>query len=120
MVVAAVNTAQVDFTENVVVHATAIVDNSPYLKFDNEEWVSLLRFIGSKDHMKKNVLDVRKCDLKSCATGNKFKHLVRLEIIVNKNALWESPRSYIFRHVGQDTWERGNGSSITLTRIHQK
>ena len=114
--------AQKDFTDDqiVVVHATGVVENSPYSKFDGEEWVSMLRFIGSKDHLKKNIVDVRKCHSKSIANGDKFKHVVGLEIIVNAKALWETPRSYLFRHVGQDIWERGNGSSITLTKIHQK
>ena len=103
-----------------VVYATGVVENSPYSKFEGEEWVSLLRFIGSKEHLKKNIAGVRKCYSKSSANGSKFKHIIGLEIIVNTEALWETPRSYLFRHVGQDTWERGNGSSITLTRIHQK
>ena len=43
-----------------IVHATAVVENSPYMAFSNDEWGSLLRFIANKDHMKKNIADVKK------------------------------------------------------------
>ena len=106
---------------NAAIHATAIVQNSPYGNFNQDEWNSIFRFITNKDHLKRNVCNVEYCQFRSQNLGNNsFVHTVGLKIIVNTDSLWESPRSYLWRHVGQDVWERGNGSSITLTKIHQK
>ena len=34
--------------------------------------------------------------------------------------LWEGARSYIWQHLGGDnTWTRGDGTKITLVKIHQ-
>ena len=102
-----------------VIHATAIIQNSPYHSFSQDEWNSILRFITNKDHLKKNVTNVEYCQSSSKDQGNTcFMHSVLLKILVKTEPLWESPRSYLWKHVGQDTWERGNGSSIMLTKIH--
>ena len=88
----------------------------------NDEWGSLLRLIANEDHMKKNIADVKKCQATSKVVKNgAFMHYVEIEIIVKTEFLWESPRAYIWKHVGgPESWERGNGSSIKLIKIHQK
>ena len=105
----------------VTIHATAVIENSPHETFSNDEWVSVLRFIADKEHMKKNVADVKYGQTKSRMLGNGIsRHTVELEIFVKTEFLWETPRAYIWKHIGQDSWERRNGSSIRLTKIHQK
>ena len=41
------------------IHATAVTTNSPHEEFTNDEWGSILRFVADKEHMKKNVADVK-------------------------------------------------------------
>ena len=103
------------------VHATAVIESSPFTQFSQEEWGSLLRCLACKDHLTRNIEDVKLCSssTQKCAS-NTFKHEVKILILVRKESLWESPRSYIWRHLGQDCWTRGNGSTISLTKIHQK
>ena len=103
-----------------IVHATATFEKSPFQSFSNEEWDSLLRCIVDKDHLKRNVVDVQCCGTSSRQAFEGFKHTVEVLIKVKTEALWESPRSYLWRHLGQDGWTRGNGTKISLTRIHQK
>ena len=79
------------------------------------------RFITQKEHMKKNIENIEYSLLSSRnSEGGLFRHTVGLKVFVKTVNLWETPRSYIFRHVGQDTWQRGNGSDIRILRIHQK
>ena len=105
----------------VTINATAIIEDSPNVKFTEEEWGSLLRFLGSKEHLRKNIPNVIFLNSASSQSSERlFKHIVKIEIIVNTECLWESPRSYIWRNIGQDTWTRGNGTAINLIRIHQK
>ena len=105
----------------VTIHATGVIENSPYSVFNNDEWGSILRFLASKEHLKKNIEDVKYTSLRTTESSkNLFVHVVELQILVKRHQLWESPRSYIWKHMGQDSWERNNGSSIKLFRIHQK
>ena len=104
-----------------IIHATATIDSSPFQQFAQEEWESIFRFVRHKDHLQKNVINmkfVRLTSRLSDLTG--FKHVVELQLFVKTDALWETPRSYLWKHVGQDSWSRSNGSVITLARIHQK
>ena len=108
-------------SEIVVIHAHAIIENSPNSVFVNDEWGSILRFLASKEHLRKNIADVKCCNSTSRElSSGLFSHMVKIEILVRTGSLWETPRSYIWRNIGQDTWERGNSSSVKLTRIHQK
>ena len=109
------------YPPTVVIHALANIENSPNSMFSNDEWASLLRFLASKEHLQKNIADVRYCSASSrTISSGRFMHAVKIEILVRTESLWETPRSYIWRNIGQDVWERSNGSSINLTRIHQK
>ena len=103
------------------VHATAFIENSPNVNFCQDELDSVIRFITNKEHLVKNVANITYCESSTRKQENGlFSHMVRLELLVKTESLWESPRSYLWKHVGQDQWERGNGSVITLKRIHQK
>ena len=105
----------------VTIHATAIVEKSPHTMFVEEEWDSLIRFIYSKEHLKQNIEKVRHCNSTSRDyMSGLYQHNVKIELLVKTSSLWETPRSYIWRNIGQDSWNRGNGTTIKLTRIHQK
>ena len=105
----------------VPVHATAIFENSPNSNVMQDEIDSLVRFITSKDHLARNVNDVIYSILPSRECGNQnFRHTVQVQINVKTANLWEGARGYIWKHLGSDTWTRGNGTRIGLVRIHQK
>ena len=105
----------------VKIHVTAVLENSPFSKFDKEEKESILRCIAVKEHLRRNIEDVTFCDSSSrMCSGNLYQHIVDVVFMVKTVALWESPRSYVWKHLGQGGWKRGNGTTIQLTRIHQK
>ena len=105
----------------VLIYGAATVDNSPFNSFAQEELDSVVRFITDKDHMKKNISHI---EWKHISTrineDSSFQHIIGVTLTVKTSNLWETPRSYIYRHIGQDSWHRGNGSKITIRRIHQK
>ena len=103
------------------IHATATFESSPFTTLDKEEINSILRCFAQKDHLRKNIADVKfSSSISRPGAGNLFKHVVGIMILVKMDTLWESPRSYIWRHLGQDGWKRSNGTTIELTKIHQK
>ena len=110
-----------DVIEFVTIEATAIVEDSPNVTFANDEQESIYRFIASKDHLIKNIADAQAIHLSSREfRNNKYKHTVGVKIILKTANLWEGARSYIWRHLGGDnTWTRGDGTKITLVKIHQ-
>ena len=100
--------------------ALAILGNSPNDTFVQDEIESLYRFITSKDHLQRNIKNIKMNYLSTKYIRNSFEHLVEVKLIVNTDQLWESPRNYIWKHLGNDSvWTRGNGTEIRLTRIHQ-
>ena len=105
----------------VIVHATAVIEDSPHRAFMQEELDSTVRFITNKEHLQRNIERIEYGEISSRETsGGKNKHVVDLRIMVKTANLWESARSYLWKHIGQDAWYRGNGSVINLIKIHQK
>ena len=105
----------------VTINATAVIADSPNAVLTNDEINSIMRFLTNRDHLQRNISNVDYNYLSSEPLRNcKFKHTVGLKIDVKTENLWEGPRSYLWRHVGQDLWSRGNGSIISVVRIHQK
>ena len=105
----------------VTIHATAVFDDSPNHNLTNDEVDSLVRFLTNKDHLNRNILHIEYSHLSSReSTTDKYKHTVGLKVQVKTENLWEGPRSYLWKHIGQETWSRGNGTSINVIRIHQK
>ena len=103
------------------VYTTAVIENSPYSSFSQDEWESIGRFATNKDHLRKNISNLQYCRSSTRNIGNNlFEHIVEIQILVSIESLWQSPRAYLWKHIGQDYWERGNGSKIRLTKIHQK
>ena len=105
----------------VTIHATAVIADSPNAALTSDEIDSLMRFLTNRDHLQRNISNIAYEYLCSEPLRNcKFKHTVGLKIDVRTENLWEGPRSYLWKHVGQDLWSRGNGSVISVARIHQK
>jgi hypothetical protein len=104
-----------------VVHATAIFEDCPSSVVTQDEIDSLVRFLTSKDHLSRNIDNIVYNVLSSREFRNeRFKHTVQVQLNVKTANLWESARGYIWKHLGADSWTRGNGTRMTLVRIHQK
>jgi len=104
----------------VTIHATAVIDDSPNAALTEEEFSSLAKIIQSKDHLVNNIANIEYSYLSTKEFRTKFKHTVGLVIFVKTCNLWEGARSYIWKHLGRDTWSLNNGSEINFLRIHQK
>ena len=115
------NESKGSLNNKVNIHATAVLNNSPFSRFDQEEKESILRCIAAKDHLRRNIEDVEFCNSSSrMCSNNLYQHNIDVVFLVRTGALWESPRSYVWKHLGQEGWRRGNGTTIHLSRIHQK
>ena len=103
------------------VYATAIFDKSPTQYLTQEEFESLGRFVTNLEHLQRNVQNIVVDSYSTRNIGDgSFMHTANVRIHVKSEHLWESGRSYLWKHLGQDTWGQGNGTCITLKRIHQK
>ena len=103
------------------VHAMAIFENSPSYYLTQDELESLGRFVTNLEHLQRNIHNIV-LDSHTTSRGNdgRYTHSADIRIFVKSEHLWESARKYLWKHLGQDIWERGNGTVISLKRIHQK
>ena len=104
----------------VVVNATAIIDDSPNQTLTNDDVQAIIKILTSKDHLANNIANIEYAYLSSREFRKNFKHTVGLAISVRTSNLWEGARSYIWKHIGRDTWTLRNGAEVNIVRIHQK
>ena len=103
------------------IYATAIFENSPNAQIMNEELESLKKINKHEGHLVNNIDQVYFEPLSTIELRNRlFKHTCQVIINVKNGNLWETPRSYLWKHIGQDNWASGNGTEISIIRIHQK
>ena len=104
-----------------VVYGTAIIDNSYCNQPNNEIYKAIWGIIDSKEHILKNVGKIRVVNVKSCAVQNSsYRHELQITFTVNSSRLWDSPRGYLWKHLGNSEWKLPDGSRVTFVRIHQK
>ena len=102
--------------EEVIVYATAVIDNSMENDFN-----SLEKLVYREKHLKENISSVQFEEYISRENRNgRFKHYVEMRLSVRTSNLWDGPRSYVYRHFGQTEWSKGNGVKVTVNRIHVK
>ena len=107
--------------EVIEVHAEAIFVSSPSPSLTQDELESLGRFTTNLEHLARNIKNIIVDRTSSYRRGDgKYDHTANIRIFVRSEHLWQSARSYLWKYLGQDSWERGNGTSISLKRIHQK
>ena len=104
----------------VIVHAIAVLDDSPNDTLTDEEFRSLTKILRNKDHLINNIANIEYSHLSTKELRGKFKHTVGLVIFVKTCNLWEGARNYLWKHIGRDTWTLRNGTEINIVRIHQK
>ena len=101
----------------VVVDATATFENCPDSELCQEYVESLSRFIFSKEHLKRNICKVETSYISSRHfRNNTYTHTLSVKLSVLPGGLLEGPRSYLWRHLGDDTWTRGNQTTIRLVK----
>ena len=105
----------------VTIFATAIIGNSNCSQVSSVEISALRSILKSKDHLCRNInyVNFRNPQTFRLNTG-RYEHSVQVELDVNTANLWESGRSYIFHHLGKDTWSLEDGATISMIRIHQR
>jgi hypothetical protein len=103
----------------VVVFTNAIFENSPHEVIVQDDLDSLEKILFGAKHLTENIskLDAGQKTSRKFRTGLN-KHTLELKIVVKTEKLWESPRTYIWRNLGQDLWTKRNGTELKLTRIH--
>ena len=103
-------------------YALAIFEHFPYENLTQDDMDSLGRFITSKDHLQRNIANFQILNVYNNGANavGTFDHAVQVKIAVLRCNLWEGVRSYLWKHLGSDLWERSNGTTISLSRIHQK
>ena len=107
--------------ETVIVYATAVLENSPDSQVTRSHIDSLSKIIDCKEHLQRNIEDFKFGKLSSWELGNKmFDHQIQVTLKVKTTQLWESPRGYLWRHLGTSTWTLQDGTSVSLIKIHQK
>ena len=72
--------------------------------------------------MKLNVVKVRVVDVKTWqGLDSKYRHELEMHIYVNTARLWDTPRQYLWKHLGScGDWTLQDGTKISFVRIHQK
>ena len=104
------------------VYCIATLENCPDANLDDEYGQSIRRFLLSEQHLVQNISSVDLEHLSSRSFRNdSHTHTVSVTMYVRTLRLWESPASYVRKHLGlANYWERSNGTIVKLSRIHQK
>ena len=108
----------------ILVYAQIEFDCSPTSKLTGDDLKNFEGIMFRHDHLRRNV---KKIDYGQYTTrdGNdgrsrSYTHILNLKLVVDSASLWETPRSYIWRHIGRDEWKLVNGTVVTVNRIHTK
>ena len=72
------------------------------------------------EHLKKNIVKIEFGNYRSSRENDFFFHDLSVKFLVDTSRLWDSPRAYIWKFLGQDEWKLGDGTMITVNRIHVK
>ena len=105
----------------VQVHATATFQESKLSLLGNYEVDSFVQICNSKTHLRENIVNIDCGHAKSYGTQDSlFTHELPVVLLIKTSRLWQSPRSYIWKQLGNSVWTLRDGVKVTLDRIHQK
>jgi len=108
-------------SEVVEVFATANLDNSTRDRVFKDQIDSISQIIDYKEHLRRNIEGFKFGNISTWELSDKkFKHQIQVSLKVKTGQLWESARSYLWRHLGSSTWTLQDGTEFSLTRIHQR
>ena len=119
--VKSVNEATVIKEEPAIVHTTLVIENSISESLTQIECNNLQGLVFRERHLQENILKLEfghqgTQDLRN----GRYNHTIGLRLYVSTQKLWEGPRSYVWKHLGQNEWSKGNGSTVVFNRIHVK
>ena len=97
-----------------------MIENTPGEKVTQADANNLQNLIFREKHLQQNILRLEFGRQQSDVRNNRFKHTLELRLFVSTQNLWEGPRSYIWKHMGQNEWSKENGSRVVFNRIHVK
>ena len=106
--------------ETATVHAMAIIEDSINVTLAEEEMNAMRKIIFGKEHLAKNIIDLKIKYLSTRELRRKFKHTAEVIIQVNTANLLDRPRNHIWKHIGNNAWRSKNGTEIQFVKIHQK
>ena len=109
-------------SEMAVVHAQVSFADCPRESLSSKELTSVEGILFRLDHMKQNLKskEFGRYITRRSDDGVNFTHTLDLKLFVATERLWETARSYIWRHMGQYTWTLHDGTQVTMNRIHVK
>ena len=104
-----------------MVYTTAVIDDSTSDTVSKTEFFFLENLIFRENHLKDNIARVQISgqDSRSFRNG-RFKHIIEFQIFVKAWKLWDSPKQYIWKHLGRLEWKKDSGTKVSFTRIHVK
>ena len=111
--------AQKDVVE---VPAVVIYEESSSSKASNEHLDLLEQIINAKDHLKRNIVDLKLSRSKSRKLSNSvlFTHELPVVFKVNVLSLWESAQSYLIKHLGSSQWTMPDGTKVSSRRLDEE
>ena len=104
----------------VTVYATVNFDHSPQDVLSTNDFKTVEGIVNRHEHLQRNI---KKLEFGSYDTGrvsDGYHHCLSLKLYVDTSCLWNNPRTYIWKFCGQDEWKMGNGTMVTINRIHMK
>ena len=103
------------------IFATAVISNTNESQINPVHYQGLRSIFSSKDHLCKNLASIYYRGFNSYKqSSGKYEHFLQIVFDVRTAYLWENPRSYLFHHLGRNTWTLNDGTTIQFVRIHQK
>ena len=106
--------------EEVVVYATAVIDNSNSDKVHQADLNSIEGFIFRETHLRTNIAKLELLQIFKREFRHRFKQTLELKLFVKARNLYENPRLYIWKHLGREEWSKSDDSTVTFNRIHVK
>ena len=104
-----------------LVFATIVFEESLSSKGLNQHLDAIEQIINSKDHLKRNVVDMSLSKFRSWrAQNSRYTHELPVIIHVNVSNLWENARSYLWQHLGTSEWTLEDGVKVSFRKIHQR
>ena len=105
----------------VTVHATAVIENSTSESLMQIECKNLKGLVFRERHLQENIV---KLEFGHQATqdlrNGKYNQTLGLRLYVSTRKIRERPRSYVWKHLGQNEWSKGSSSTVVFNWIHVK
>ena len=72
------------------------------------------------DHLRKNIVKLEFGSYNTRSGNDVFCHDLQVKVAVDTSSLWDSARKYTWKFLGQDEWTLGDGTIVSVSRIHVK